>query len=309
MGMKHFINIEALRDETVDLGGIICERNDKAFFKGDIISITEKVDGSNASIRYDKETGQLIAFSRRQELTFSNTLDGFYNFVRSLNAEDYADTPNYVIFGEWLRKNKIVYNAENMHKWYVYSIYDTVNEKWLTQDKVKLFAEKHNLIYVHELYYGPFISWEHCKTFCQSPQYGETQEGIVVRNLSALERETHFPHILKIVNEPFRETHKQRIKVVDPEKEKSRQEATNLLKGIITRNRVEKMLFNLRDEGLIPETITPQDMGLLAKNMPARIYKDCMKEEPEIMQACGEFVGKLCSSITMSLVREIVMGS
>ena len=309
MVMKHFIDIENLRDETVDLGGITRERNDQAFFKGDTISITEKVDGSNASIRYDTETGKLVAFSRKQELTFGNTLDGFWNFVQGLNAADYADTPNYVIFGEWLRKNKIVYNAENMHKWYVYSIYDTANEKWLTQDEVKLFAEKHNLNYVHELYYGPFISWEHCKTFCHSPQYGETQEGIVVRNLSALERGERFPHVLKIVNESFKETQKQRIKVVDPEKEKAKQEATELLKGIVTRNRVEKMLLKLRDEGIIPETITPQDMGLLAKNMPARIYEDCMKEEPEVKQACGEFAGKLCSGLTMSLVREIVMGS
>ncbi len=309
MVMKHFIDIENLRDEEVNLGSITRERNDQAFFKGDTISITEKVDGSNASFRYDVETGKLVAFSRKQELTFSSTLDGFWNFVDGLDASEYADTPNYVIFGEWLRKNKITYNAENMHKWYVYSIYDTEKEKWLPQDDVKAFVKKHNLIYVHELYYGPFVSWEHCRTFCHSPQYGEIQEGIVVRNLSAMERGERFPHVLKIVNESFKETQKQKIKVIDPEKEKARNDAAEMLSGVVTKRRVEKMLLKLRDENIIPEKITPQDMGLIAKNLPARVYEDCMKEEPEVMRACGEYAGKLCSGMVMKLAREIVMGS
>ena len=308
MKIKHFIDIENLRDTDIDLGGITRERNDQAFRSGDIISITEKIDGSNASIRYDKETGTLVAFSRKQELSPINDLAGFYGFVQSLNADDFANTPDYAIFGEWLRKNKITYNKENMLKWYVYSIYDTASEKWLSQEDVKQFAQEHDLTYVHELYYGPFISWDHCRTFCQSPEYGDTQEGIVIRDLDALKREEKFPHILKIVNESFKETQKSKIKVIDPEKEKAKNEAAELMKSIVTRNRVEKMLLKLRDEGIIPDTLTPKEMGTIAKNMPSRIYEDCMKEEPEVMQACGEYAGKLCSSLTMAIVKELVLG-
>ena len=43
---------------------------------GDFIVIQEKVDGSNASIAYDRETDRLVAFSRKYELRFELTLSG-----------------------------------------------------------------------------------------------------------------------------------------------------------------------------------------------------------------------------------------
>ncbi len=308
MKIKHFIDIENLRDESIDLGTIVRERNDQAFKKGDLITITEKIDGSNASVRYDAETKSLVAFSRKQELTFNNTLDGFYDYAKTLNPEKFALYPDYAFFGEWLRKNKISYNKDAMHIWYVYSIYDTNKEIWLTPNQVKDIAGSLGLTLVHELYSGPFVSWDHCRSFMNSPFYGDTQEGIVIRNISALEREERYPHIIKIVNDSFKETMKHHIKVVDPEKEKERADAEGLMKGIVTRSRVEKMLLKLRDEGIIPETITPKEMGLIAKELPKRIYEDCLKEEPEVMVACKEYAGKICSSITMTFAREIVLG-
>lgn len=309
MEMKKFVDIENLRDADVDLGGgIMRKRNDLAFRKGNIISITEKIDGSNASIAYDVEDGTLKAFSRRQPLAFDNTLAGFYNYVQTLPAKEYADTPNYVIFGEWSRRNKIIYDEDKTNKWYIYSIYDKTTEQWLPQAAVIAFANKHNLEYVHELYYGPFISWEHCRSFCHSPAYGERQEGIVIRNMDALANpDNRYPHILKIVNEDFAETQK-RQKVVDPAVEAARAEARSLMETIVTRNRIEKELLKMRDDGIIGDEVIPEDMKIVAKNLPKRIYTDCIKEEPEIVEKCGEYAGKMCSSITMQIARDILLG-
>ena len=305
--MKHYIDIENLRDETIDLGnGLIRERNDQAFQKDDIIQITEKIDGANASIRYDAETGKIKAFSRKQELSWTNTLNGFFNFVQGFCPEDFADVPNYVIFGEWLLKNKILYDLDKMKRWYVYSIWDDEKEVWLEQTDVEEFCKEKGLLYVHELYCGPFKSWEHCREFLHSPAYGERQEGIVVRNISALRRGDHFPHILKIVNEDFKETNGP--KFIDPEKEAAKEKAKELISNIVTRNRVEKMLLKLRDEQIIPEKLTPKDMGTVAKNLPKRIFEDCLKEEPEIVQAAGEYAGKCSGAITMKLAKEIILG-
>lgn len=306
--MKKYIDIENLRDKDVDLGGgLTRKRNDLAFKPGNLISITEKIDGSNASIRYCD--GELKSFSRRKPLNFSDTLAGFYTFVAGLNPAYYADTPNYVIFGEWLRKNKITYESDNMLKWYIYSIYDVEKEKWLTRDEVIAFAQQHDLTYIHELYYGPFISWDHCRSFMNSPHYGERQEGIVVRNMTALADENcKYPHILKIVNEDFAETMKSRNRVVDPAVEAAKAESRMLMESIVTRNRIEKELFKMRDEGIIPEEIVPEDMGKVAKNLPKRIYEDCLKEEREIVMRAGEYAGKACSSITMQIARDILLG-
>ena len=310
MEIKKFVDIENLRDADVDLGGgITRKRNDLAFHVGDIISITEKVDGSNASISYDAESGGIAAFSRRLPLTFDNTLAGFYNYAQSLDPNDYKDTPDYSIFGEWLRKNKITYNPDMINKWYVYSIYDRKAGKWLEPDVVKEFVAKHNLEYVHELYYGPFISWDHCRSFCHTPAYGDTQEGIVIRNITALHDEScRYPHILKIVNEDFAEVMKKRPKVVDPEVEAAKAEARMLMESIVTTNRVEKILFKLRDEGILPEEITPEDMGIVAKNLPKRVYEDCIKEEKEVVERAGEYAGKMSASIAMTIARNILLG-
>lgn len=310
MEIKHFVDIENLRETDVDVGnGIIRGRNDQAFEVGDIISITEKVDGSNASIRYDVETDTLASFSRRQPLTPMATLNGFYNYAQKLDASIYKDTPNYSIFGEWLIKHKIKYNPEHMNKWYVYSIYDNENKVWLSQDEVKAFVKAHNLTYVHELYVGPFISWEHCRSFAHSPLYGDTQEGVVVRNLTKLaDKNCRYPHILKIVNTEFAESMKHSVKEIDPVKEAEKAKAQELINSIVTRNRIEKLIFKMQEDGIIPTVFAPTDMRIVAQNLPKLAYADCMKEEPEIMIACGEYAGKMCSSVTMQHAKAILLG-
>lgn len=318
--MKHYVDIAVLREKDEDLGGgLIKKGNATAFRVGDLISITEKVDGSNASICL--EDNIIECYSRKDKLSSLQTLAGFWVYVQSLDKNILYKEPSekqYVVFGEWLRKNKIKYLAENMHKWYVYSIFDKATNKWLPPEKVKDYCKRTGLTYVHELYYGPFISWEHCRSFCNSPMYGDRQEGVVVRNVDALARNIllqekgaieglHFDtHILKIVNDDFKESMKAKVREIDPVKESERARAMELMQSIVTKNRVEKMLLKLRDEGIIPDELTPEHMGIIAKNLPKRVFEDCMKEESEIVIACTEYAGKMCSSISMKIVRDMV---
>ncbi len=37
-------------------------------------------------------------------------------------------------------------------------------------------------------------------------------------------------------------------------------------------------------------------------------YDDCVKEEPEIIEVCGKYAGKLCGSIAMKHAREMIVG-
>lgn len=94
MVQKKYVDIERLKDKYAE-----------AFKLGEHIVCQEKIDGANASIAYNSETNTLIAFSRRQELTPFNTLQGFYEFVQSLNPNKWKEATNngrYIIFGEWL---------------------------------------------------------------------------------------------------------------------------------------------------------------------------------------------------------------
>ena len=307
MEQKKFMDIS-----RVKIGDELTPSNTGGFEVGDIIQITEKWDGSNASIRYDIETGKLVAFSRKLELSFSKTLNGFWNYVQNLNAEDYKDTPNYVIFGEWGVKNAIKYNSEFYKNWYVYDIYDVEKEEYLPQTEVKKFVEKHGLTYIHVLYEGEFISWEHCKTFCNSPAYGDLQEGIVIKNQTKLNNPySRTPFVLKIVNDCFSEVKKDnhRQKIEDPQKIKEREHAQSIVDMVVTKRRVEKELYKMRDEGIVPEKIEPSDMRIVAQNLPKRIYDDCVKEENELVIEAGEFFGKMCGSKAMSFAKEIILGN
>ena len=310
---KHFIDIQNIREEDTELRN----RNTYAFDTDSIIQITEKVDNSNACAAYDIETNQMVAFSRKQELNFNNNLSGFWNYVQEFSEKTknmFIEYPNYRVFGEWTgQKNRIIYyDTGKIKHWYVYDIYDTNLEMWLTQDIVKDFCKLADLEYVHELYYGKFISWEHCRSFMNSPAYGDEQEGIVIKNQTKLNdwdsHDIKSPCYLKIVNEKFKESMKTKEKIIDVEKENAKKEAQRIMESICTKNRIEKELFKMRDEGILPNKIEPTDFKIIAQNLPKRIYEDLLKEELELVKACGEFGGKICAIICMNIAKELILG-
>ena len=303
--MKHYIEIQKVRetdvivDETLTL-----PKNTGAFQEGDIISITEKIDGANSSIYYDPEQDILRCFSSRNELDFSNQLRGFLPFVQLLDKEIFAKYPDYIFFGEWLVKHSVIYEQDNYNQWYLFSVYDRETKKWLPQSFVKQFAEESGFEYAHELYYGAFISWEHCISFANSPNYGEEQEGIVIKNQTALE-ENRGPHILKYVNPSFKEIQKRnsRRKLEDPDKCREKEAAEEYIRMIVTEARVMKMFHKLIDEGVVPEQFELNYMKCIAQNLPKRVYEDCVKEEISILQKAGEYGGKLCNKVTMEIIK------
>ena len=264
MEQKKFMDISRIKENTE-----LTSANTGGFHVGDHIVIQIKFDGANASFRYDEETGKLNAFSRKQPLTFNNTLSGFWNFVESLNAEKFKDYPDYVFFGEWAVKNKIIYKPEYKKIWLMYDVYDVKNQCYLPQSEVKRLAELLGFTYIYTLYDGEFISWEHCRSFMDKVVYSEsTEEGIVVKNQTRLnDPNSREPFVLKIVSEKFSEVMKTKNKEVDP-----------------------------------------QDMRIVAQNLPKRIFDDCMKEEKESVLACGEYFGKLCGSVTMNHAKSIILG-
>ena len=304
--IKHYMDIQALIENETELK----QSNAKAFVFGDQIQISEKWDGANASVAYDPETGSLVAFSRKQPLTFDNTLRGFWNFVQRLDPKPFAKHPDWVVFGEWGIHNKILYDSSNYEKWYVYDIFNRETGAWLDQETVKAFTEEAGLIYIHVLYEGPFLSWAHCRMFLNSPAYGERQEGIVVKNLSKLnDPNVRQPFYLKIVNEDFKEVKKVKLPP-DPAALAAKEKAQALTESVVTSARVEKMLFKLRNNGEIPDKLQPSDMGRIAKILPKLIYDDCVKEEPETVNAVDALEGvqfsKLCSSQTMQIARQLI---
>lgn len=307
--MKHFMDIVRVKETSED--GMVAT-NTGAFEVGDHIQISEKWDGANASIAW--EDGELKAFSRKNELNMSNNLRGFWEFVQSLDKEKFRDLGNRVLFGEATLKHTVKYNQDAYDKkWIIYDMFDKDTEQWLPQTVVKEFAESHGLEYIHVLYDGPFISWEHCKTFLNSPAYGDAQEGIVVKNQTKLNSpDCRNPFYLKIVNDSFSETKKSNHekKELDPQQLEEKTRAEEIVAQVVTEARVRKEINKLIDENILPETIQTQHMSIIAKNLPQRIYNDVVKEEMDLIQNTiqNPYFGKFINAHSMALARHIILG-
>lgn len=303
--MKHFRDIQ-----PVQVTGVDAEPNDGAFYKGDIIQVTEKVDGANASVAWNMYDEKLLTYSRKEELHPGNTLRGFYEYSMGLNAAQLSAFAGYIIFGEWLVPHAVGYSKEAYMQWYVYDIWDTILKRWMPQDFVKNVCTTCGLNYIHVIYEGPFISWDHIKELAKGPSaYGAaTMEGVVVKNLSRLNDPwPRAPKYLKYINESFAENKKHPFREVDPEKEAAKNIAHELMASVCTVERVRKEIFKCIDEGLLTPPFGPESLPAIAKLVPKRIYQDLVKEENSTLQACGEYAGKMSGSMTMQHVKALLL--
>ena len=317
---KKFIDIDYIREDDLVIGkkedgtDAIRPKNTGAFESGDIIQITTKIDGANASISYDETTGKLEVFSRTNLLDQPGALRGFYDYVKTEiePKTDWSIYKDFVFFGEWCVGHTCKYDSTWYNKWRVYDIWCKSAGRYVRQEHVRATCRLLGLEYIEELYYGPFISWNHCRSFLnKSTAYGPEQEGIVIKNQSKLGKEDNrAPAYLKIVNEKFKETQhsKKEKKPIDPEVEAAKAEAAKLTASIVTEARVRKLILKLVDEGLVPAELQPKDMGAVMKLLPKRCFDDCLKEEPEVVKQLGEFAGKFIASETAKQARKIVVG-
>lgn len=298
MNHKKFMDIERIKEVNVN-----------GFEKGDYIVIQEKIDGSNAAIRYDSENDCVVAQSRKQILSIGNNLRGMYEWSQTLDKNKVKEVlgDNLVLFGEWLVPHTVKYPDKKYNQFYAYDIYDTDAEKYLSQDIVEEKVKELGLNFVPVFYKGEFQSWENILSFVgKTEMCGEMGEGIVVKNQTKLnDPNGRTPFYIKIVSEKFQETHEHHVKVVSPEQLKAQEENKALCESIVTEARVTKILHKLVDEGILSENWGAKEMGIVAKNLCTRVYEDCMKEEPDTVSQIENF-GKVANSICMSIARKFI---
>ena len=302
MEIKKYLDIERCKESYAS-----------TFEVGEPIVIQVKIDGSNASIAYDSKTNSLVAFSRRQALNETNTLNGFWNYVQSLDVKAFAEIlgDRYIIFGEWLVPHSVKY-PENMYKkFYMFDVWDRETEQYLTQeDSLAIFDRLKYYIpnYVQTLYNGPFVSWEHTLAFLKENIYGEApcMEGIVIKRQDKLwSKSSRLPYYVKVVNEKFSEVHSSKPKIIDPEKLAAREAEQAAVAEVVTKRRIQKMLQKFEEDNLIPSDWGGESMKQISKLLPKAVWNDIIKEEPEIVQQYENF-GKICATLCMKYAREIL---
>lgn len=284
------------------------EDNIGAFDVGDFIVIQTKVDGANAAIRYDAENDSLVAQSRKRILGVgTDGLRGFFDYVQGLDKDKFKEVlgENLILFGEWNVPHTVKYLPEYTNKFFAFDVYDTKTGSYLTQQEVCRIAYALDIEMVKTLYAGPFISWSHVKSFLTESCYGETiEEGIVCKNQTRLLSDSTGGYVyLKIVNEQFKETKRERT----PKPEQTEKYNYNLAKTgeIVTLRRVEKAIQKAQDYGELPLDLSIEQMGLVCRIIPKMVFEDCIKEEPEAVKQIEEF-SKFCSKVTMNHARSLL---
>lgn len=292
---KHYMEIEILNKGVGD-----------RFHKGDMIIIQEKIDGSNVSFQYDSETDSLQCFSRNQILSAENTLRGYYDWVQELDKELVKSVlgDRLRMFGEWLVKHTVKYPEERYNTMYCFDVFDTENKCWLPQNEVKSLADKLGLNYVPVFYEGEFTSWEDYKQLVGKTEMGgELGEGIVIKKQNELSEDVAYT---KIVHERFKEVWKKvRRHSESPEEKQEKKRLEELTETVVTPARVEKILYKLVNEGILPEDFSTKDMKTIYKTLPSAVYHDCIKEVPEVVNQVENF-GKFSNSIAIRLAKEIL---
>lgn len=277
--------------------------------EGDSIVIQEKLDGANAS--FTIESGIIHSFSRNRELDESNTLGGFYQYIQDkFNSIKNLLNENYIYFGEWLNPHKVKYEGYEK-QFFLFDIWDKVNEKYLSFEVVKEESVKLGLNLIPVFYEGEYQSFEHLQTFVGKTKLNgklgdiESGEGIVVKNVSYLDRFGKQLYV-KLVTDNFAEVQKQK-KPKNPTEFMNTKEYI-LAESLATKGRIDKIIYKLRDEGVIGNDIDKKEIGLVFKECILRTYEDILKEESDsLVDINVEDFRKFTSSFAKKYAREHLM--
>ena len=307
--MKKYLDIERCKQKYAE-----------TFNVGEDIVIQEKIDGSNASICYDEESDTLKAFSRRLELSADNTLNGFWDYVQTLNLETFKEIlgSRYIVFGEWMGAKHAIKYPENVYgKFWMFDVWDTQTEQYLPYEETRSFYDKliacgneeNKFNFVPVFYIGKFESWEKTSELVGRTEVGAepTGEGIVIKRQNCLDsKSSRLPFYVKIVSEQFSEVHKsKKQRAIDPEAIAKKEANLALAATIVTPQRVQKMLYKFIEDGLLPQDWDEHNLKDISKILPNAIYKDCVKEENETVQQVEDF-GKVAAKLSMSIVRDLI---
>lgn len=261
------------------------------------IVVQEKLDGANTS--FALFAGEIAAFSRNNQLDEDNDLRGFYAWTQTLPINEL--NPKFVYFGEWLVKHNIFYGKEHMNQFYLFDIYDTQSAQYIHFNDVKQEAQRLNIQLVPVFYEGRTVSEEQLNSYVGQSLLGEIGEGIVVKNVNYRYRGQQI--YTKFVSPSFSE-----VKIKQPKITKQSQEQL-FIAQFLTQARVEKMLYKLVDEQILPENFDFKALPTILKNANIRLYQDLLEEErDELGEEFDERVlRKALSKKLTSLVRQIIL--
>lgn len=277
------------------------------------IEVTEKLDGSNASFTYDADAKKVRVFSRNQELTENNNLNGFYQyvqeFVKDFNDLQIATLSDYTIFGEWLTKHTVTYKDEAYNKFYAFDVFNKKSGYYVSH---RLRLEVFSTLQLKTP--EEFMTFEPAELLMLNKEdvlnaikdsVGEsgltltpdTGEGVVIKSLGV--RDPDNDPSYKLVTDRFRET-----KGLKQQKPTGLQ--VHLVDYAITEARMKKIIFKKLDEQeLKEEDLSLQNFGKVMGSVAKDFQDDIIEEEmDEIIKQIRKRIGKQLPNLLRPFLEE-----
>lgn len=320
--IKSLDNQERFNQQLADKGVDVI-----TYEKDDNLTITEKIDGSNAQVMNDN--GKLRCFSHHKELSPDNTLNGFYGFVQeheNLLLGTIHD--QHSLFGEWLVPHKVKYPDNTYHKWYLfdecdmshhntnYDVYLGFNwvkfnyNKFIKSDDIKLVPEYDSSKFNPDDLEGFDKVRESLSHYSLLGADEGKAEGIVItdndRDVS-IDENTIGLLRFKCVNEAFKEVRRAKKPIGEGQKA-----SISWANKYITEPRVNKKIFGLQEDGIIKDELSFDWMkNGNAKMIAQEVVKDALEESEETpvalsasnssydknMKAVQKFTNKLTNKV------------
>lgn len=277
------------------------------------IEVTEKLDGSNASFTYDADAKKVRVFSRNQELTENNNLNGFYQyvqeFVKDFNDLQIATLSDYTIFGEWLTKHTVTYKDEAYNKFYAFDVFNKKSGYYVsrklrlevfstlqlkTPEEFMTFEPAELLMLNKEDVLNEFKNSVGKSNLTLTP---DTGEGVVIKSLGV--RDPDNDPSYKLVTDRFRET-----KGLKQQKPTGLQ--VHLVDYAITEVRMKKIIFKKLDEQVLTEEdLTLQNFGKVMGSVAKEFQDDIIEEEmDEIIKQIRKRIGKQLPNLLRPFLEE-----
>lgn len=261
-------------------------------FSGDVL-IEEKVDGSQFS--FGIVDGELVCRSKSKQQLIDAPDDMFVKAIQVIKSLDLH--PGWVYRGEYLSKpkhNTLAYSRTPKSHIILFDI-QTGNEAYMTPSEKHIEAGRIGLECVPVMFQGTVTDFEKFKSFLDydSVLGGCKVEGVVIKNYSLFTAEKKVA-MGKYVSEAFKEIHEGDWKERNPN---TRDIETLLIEQYRTDARWDKAIQHLRESGKLEGT--PKDIGLLMREVPQDVLKECEDEIKE--KLFKHFWSKIHRGITRGL--------
>lgn len=262
-------------------------------FKSPVL-IEEKIDGSQFSFGVSID-GELACRSKGKQQLMDAPDKMFERAVEVIKTLDLR--PGWTYRGEYLSKpkhNTLAYARVPKNNIILFDVNSGL-EEYLTPEQKHAEADRIGLEFVPVMYEGLVTDFEMFKTFLDMDSVlgGCKVEGVVVKNYDVFTAEKKVA-MGKYVSDAFKEKHEGDWKDRNPN---TKDIETLLTEAYRTEARWQKAVQHLRESGQL--TGTPKDIGILMKEVPSDILKEC---EEEIKQKLfNHFWSKISRGTTRGL--------